>query len=72
MLLIHSGKVLLFLLKQWRIDHLLGDNVQSSGLPDSTHHLWEVAQESLNAQLKLIDNFKGEAAHMTLPDRIIE
>lgn len=38
----------------------LGDNVQPSGLPDSTERHWGVAQRSLDAHMSLLDNFKGE------------
>ena len=38
----------------------LGDNVQPGGLPDSTHRSWDVAHESLMAQLEILQNFKGE------------
>jgi hypothetical protein len=39
----------------------LGDNVQPNGLPDSTHRQWEVAQKSLDAQLILLEDFKGRS-----------
>ena len=38
----------------------LGDNVQPGGLPDSTHHHWDVAQQSLETHMHLLNNFKGE------------
>ncbi len=38
----------------------LGDNVQPDGLPDSTHRQWEVAQKSLDAQMILLEDYKGE------------
>ena len=38
----------------------LGDHVQPSGLPDSTHRHWDVAQKSLDAHVKLLKNFRGE------------
>ncbi len=38
----------------------LGDNVQPSGLPDSTDRKWEVPYKSLKAQLEILQNFKGE------------
>ena len=37
----------------------LGDNVHPSGLPDSTHRSWSVAHESLMAQLKILEDYKG-------------
>ncbi|MCK4992187.1 MAG: metallophosphoesterase, partial [Bacteroidales bacterium] len=37
----------------------LGDNVHPNGLPDSTHRSWDVALESLMAQLKILENYKG-------------
>ena len=38
----------------------LGDNSQPNGLPDSAHKTWDVAKNSLLAQLHLIDNYKGK------------
>ena len=38
----------------------LGDNVQPRGLPDSTDHAWEPAHTSLMAQLKILQDYKGE------------
>ena len=39
----------------------LGDNVQSVGLPDdSTDRSWDVALESLMAQLKILKDYRGE------------
>ena len=38
----------------------LGDNVQPNGLPDSTHRNWDVAHESLMAQLDILESYKGE------------
>ena len=38
----------------------LGDNVHPAGLPDSTHKSWDVAHESLMAQLRILENYKGE------------
>ena len=38
----------------------LGDNVQPAGLPgDSTDRSWNVARESLTAQLKILEDYKG-------------
>jgi len=38
----------------------LGDNVQPSGLPDSTEKSWDLAQKSLMAQLEVLQDYKGE------------
>ena len=38
----------------------LGDNVQPGGLPDSTHRHWDVAEQSLEAHIHLLNDFKGE------------
>ena len=38
----------------------LGDNVHPSGLPDSTDRSWDVAHESLMAQLEILERYKGE------------
>jgi len=38
----------------------LGDNVHPGGLPDSTHRSWDVAHESLMAQLKILQNYEGD------------
>jgi len=38
----------------------LGDNVGPLGLPDSTHKLWDVSHKNLDAQLELLDQFKGQ------------
>lgn len=38
----------------------LGDNVQSRGLPDSTHRKWLTAKKSLDFHMSVLDNFKGE------------
>jgi hypothetical protein len=38
----------------------LGDNVYRNGLPDSTSRSWPVAQESLMAQLKILEKYEGE------------
>ncbi|MCK4908098.1 MAG: hypothetical protein KAS64_11135, partial [Spirochaetes bacterium] len=35
----------------------LGDNVEPSGLPNSTHRTWDVAHKSLMAQLEILQNF---------------
>ena len=38
----------------------LGNNVHPNGLPDSTERGWEVAQESLDAQMELLKGYEGE------------
>ncbi len=38
----------------------LGDNVQPSGLPDSTHRDWEIAEKSLSALLNILKDYLGE------------
>jgi len=38
----------------------LGDNVYPNGLPDSTENSWDLAQESLLAQLKILEDYEGQ------------
>ncbi|MCK4991737.1 MAG: hypothetical protein KAS29_14665, partial [Bacteroidales bacterium] len=38
----------------------LGNNVYPHGLPDSTENSWDVAQESLLAQLKILEDYEGQ------------
>ncbi len=38
----------------------LGDNVYPNGLPDSTENSWDVAEESLLAQLKILEDYEGQ------------
>jgi len=38
----------------------LGDNVYPNGLPDSTANSWDLAQKSLLAQLKILEDYEGE------------
>ena len=38
----------------------LGDNVQPSGLPDSSHSNWEIAEKSLSAHLNILKDYQGE------------
>jgi hypothetical protein len=38
----------------------LGNQVHPNGLPDSTYKTWDLAHASLMAQLKILENYKGE------------
>lgn len=38
----------------------LGDNVEPRGLPDPDHKLWNIAEQSLKAQLELVEDYQGK------------